>query len=428
MIFSQCRARARYLRRIAALLAVVATSSNPAIAASGLPPLTLDDAVRIALASQPALTAASARGRALREDAVAERQLPDPELVAGIMQMPVGGADSFSLRGDDFTAVSVGVSQELPGSAKRKLRAARTGLEARAVESGAAATAIRLRRDVGRAWLEAWAAAAATRLSEDLGREEGRRRDAAVIEATAGELARADVLAAGVAAELAADRTRAARQKELATRAVLERWIGPAAGRPLPESAPRFPDAPALEALLDRLPEHPSLVGTGNLVQVAATELRLAEAGRKPDWRVELRYDHRLEFDDLVTVMVGVDLPVFPGDRQDRRAAAARERLAAYRADVEDARREANAALVTAWNGWEAGVTRLDRYDTTLLPAARDRVSAALAAYESGAGSLTLVLDARRSLLEVELMRLDLQASALRDRLEIEYFTAGVVP
>ena len=54
--------------------------------------------------------------------------------------------------------------------------------------------------------------------------------------------------------------------------------------------------------------------------------------------------------------------------------------------------------------------------------AERQRVDAALASYSAGRGPLSAVLEARRTLLETRLMRLELAADVLRHRLQLQYF------
>lgn len=385
-------------------------------------PLTLPEAVQLALREQPGLVAGSATIRALRQEAVAEEQLPDPQLVGGVTQMPVSGDDAFSLRDDDFTALSVGLSQEFPRAAKRKLRAARVEQQATATEVALTGIEKRIRRDVGWAWLDVFGARTAATLIDDLAREGQRQRAVAGIDLAAGRGTQPDVLAAAVDLEVLADRGRAMRQRELAARASLGRWIGPAADRPLPDEPAALPEPAALDVLLAGLGEHPLLAEPAVTARMAATDLELAQVQAKPDWRVEVRYDHRLEFSDLVTFMVGVDLPMFTENRQDRRTAAAREKLQASHAQRDDALRDVTAAVTASWRNWQSGTERLRRYDDALLPESRKRVAAALAGYQSGQATLGALLDARRSLLESELMRLDLQLEVMRERLALQYF------
>ncbi len=384
--------------------------------------LTLPEAIRLAMDEQPALVADSAKIRALRQEAVAEEQLPDPRLISGVTQLPVTNDEAFSLRDDEFTALSVGLAQEFPRAEKRKLRAAKIEQQATAIEAALSGAEKQIRRNTGLAYLDVFAAGAAARLADSLAVEAQRQRSAAAIDLTAGQATQPEILSAGVDVEVQADRGRAFRQREFAARAMLGRWIGPAADRPLPEAPPDLPNPPRLEVVVAGLPDHPLLVEPEATARVAVTDLKLADAQRQPDWRVELRYDHRLEYADLVTLMVGIDLPLFAGQRQDRRTAAAREMVAASYAERDDVLRQMTAALTAAYRNWQSGTERLRRYDESLLPERRQQVAASLAGYQSGQGSLTSLLEARRSLLESELTQLDLQIDVMRERLVIQYF------
>jgi outer membrane protein TolC len=393
-----------------------------AVAAADTAVLTLPEVQSLALTGQPALLAEAANVRAFRAQSVAAGQLPDPQLLAGITQLPVNGGEAGSLRDDDFTALSVGVSQEFPRAAKRALRAAALEQQATGAQLAASGLEQRVRLEAGRAYLDIVAAVHGAELLERLSTEAARQQDVAGIDLVAGRGAQPEVLAAVVEAALVADRGRALRQREQAARAGLARWIGAAADRPVRGTLPVLAAPPALGELLDRLPGHPALAAPATTAALAATELRLATAERKPDWRMEVRYDHRLEFPDLVTLMVGVDLPLFAGNRQDRVSAAALERLSAATAQRDDRLREATATVTAAYRDWQAGTERLRYYDDALLPPGVGRVEAALAAYRAGRGDLSELLEARRSLLETELMRNDLATQVARDRLQLQYF------
>ena len=401
---------------------LVSVLLSGAVGAADTAVLTLPEVQSLALTGQPALLAEAANVRAFREQSVAAGQLPDPQLLGGITQLPVNGGEAGSLRDDDFTALSVGVSQEFPRAAKRALRAA--ALEQQATGAQLATTELeqRVRLEAGRAYLDIVAAVHGAELLERLSTEAVRQREVSGIDFVAGRGAQPEVLAAVVEVALVADRSRALRQREQASRAGLARWIGVAADRPVESVLPVLPAPPALGQLLDGLPGHPALAVPATTAALAATELRLATAERKPDWRMEVRYDHRLEFPDLVTLMVGVDLPLFAGNRQDRSSAAALERLSAATAQRDDRLREATATVTAAYRDWQAGTQRLRYYDDALLPPGAGRVEAALAAYRAGRGALSELLEARRSLLETELMRVDLATQVARDRLQLQYF------
>jgi len=73
--------------------------------------LTLAEAERLALLHDVSAPEMQAQGRALREQAVADAQLPDPSLSLGVMSLPV---DSFNRTAEPMTQTTVGVTQAIP--------------------------------------------------------------------------------------------------------------------------------------------------------------------------------------------------------------------------------------------------------------------------------------------------------------------------
>ncbi|MFT5035336.1 MAG: hypothetical protein ACI87L_001178, partial [Litorivivens sp.] len=107
----------------AALVSLILSMALPMASWAADPlTLTLAEAQRIAINRSQQLVAQDALGAALREQALAAGQLPDPVLKAGIDNLPANGPDSFSLTRDFMTMRRIGISQELPRAAKRQLR------------------------------------------------------------------------------------------------------------------------------------------------------------------------------------------------------------------------------------------------------------------------------------------------------------------
>ena len=94
------------------------------------PPLSLDEASGLSLVDQPILTGREAVINADERQAVAAAQLPDPKLSSGLKEFPIDTGEAFSLRRDNFTEFTVGVSQDFPRGDKRRLRGERKRLEA----------------------------------------------------------------------------------------------------------------------------------------------------------------------------------------------------------------------------------------------------------------------------------------------------------
>lgn len=79
--------------------------------------LSLAEAERLAVAKEPGVTARLERAQAFREQAVADRQLPNPALVVGAFNVP---ADDFSIDTEPMAQLRLGVRQLFPRGHSRR--------------------------------------------------------------------------------------------------------------------------------------------------------------------------------------------------------------------------------------------------------------------------------------------------------------------
>lgn len=75
-------------------------------------PLTLEQALELAVGRSQAVRAARAGASGATEAARAAGQLPDPMLSVGIENLPVTGSDRLRTTADSMTMKRIGVSQE----------------------------------------------------------------------------------------------------------------------------------------------------------------------------------------------------------------------------------------------------------------------------------------------------------------------------
>lgn len=386
--------------------------------------LALPEAEQLALSHQPLLDAQSASVRASRERSVAMAQLPDPSLIVGVQNLPVNGEDRYSLSMDPMTMTQVGLMQEFPLPGKRHLRGKAESLMADAGDAKLSVLERSVRRDAAMAWIEVWFSERAIEITNSMAGESEREKTAADIAYRTGRAPQADLLAADVELEMLRDRARRLDQDLAEARAKLGRWIGQPVTEPVAATAPQFPEPPPLEALLRNLDRHPELLEAGFEVASAENSVALAKENFWPDWRVEAMYGRRPDYDEMVSVQIGIDLPLFRGNRQNREAAAAREQLASSEATREDMKRQLGAMAAGSYRSWSEARDRLAHYDETIVPRANARAEAALAAYRAGKTELAAVLAARRSALEASLMRLELQMDVLKRLVELRYLNA----
>lgn len=385
--------------------------------------LELPDAQRLALTQQPLLEAQAQAVTAARANAVAAAQLPDPKLTVGLADWPIEGAERYSLRRDDFTMVTAGVTQDFPRAEKRRLRGARGEHEAELAEQVLTANRLMVARDAGLAWLNAWKPERSLELLRASAREAELQVQATEIAYTAGRATQAEVLAARVSLELLRDEAADAEQQAQDARGELSRWIGnDEARRPLSTALPSWAPPVPLADSLAKLRAHPHLNAETRRVAILEDDVALAKQAYKPDWGVELGYGHRPDFADFVSVNVTVDLPVFTGNRQDPGLGAKlaeQEQAAQARADMF---RQEEAELRRHWESWQRLQDRVTRFDSVILPQSAQRTAAALAAWQAGQGTLAAVLDARRMALDNRMKRLDLVTDAARRRVHLLYF------
>ena len=373
--------------------ALLALTVFPALAAS---PLTLQQAVTLAVERAPLVQAGRAREDAARADRNRAGRWPDPSLDFGVQNLPVQGPGAFIPAAGSMTMRTVGFSQEIPSGAA--LAAERAGARAGAAAASAETEQARLhtRQAAAAAWVSLWAARRARAQLEGLERQNALVIVAAKARLAGGTGSTADALAAQAAQAELANRLDQADATIAAARAALARWVGAAAAQATLADPPDFTRLPVTAAHLLQSPDAQApLLDWESREDRAEAALQSARASKHPGWNVDLSYGRVPGLPALATLMVGVRLPLFPAHREDQDILARRADLEAVRAERENARRaqiEAVQRLLATWRGYGRQVRR-DR--DTLLSLAADRSAAALAAYRGGA-SLQPWLEARR--------------------------------
>ncbi|HEY9105659.1 MAG TPA: TolC family protein [Roseateles sp.] len=129
-------------------------------------PLSLDQALDLAVQRSQATRAAQAGAMSAAEMARAAGQQPDPMLNVGIDNLPATGASAFSTASEDMTMKRIGISQEWVSAEKRAARVAAAGAVVRresVMEQIAAADA---RMQTALAYIDAYYAREVLKLTE----------------------------------------------------------------------------------------------------------------------------------------------------------------------------------------------------------------------------------------------------------------------
>ena len=385
------------------------------------PTLTLDQALRAAQDRSRQVVAQDAAASAAREMAIAAGQWPDPTLKAGLNNLPINGADRFSLTRDFMTMRSISLAQEITRSDKLKARSARFDREAEAAAAARAVALADLRRDTAKAWLDRYYQERMQDVLRTERAEAGLQIEAADAAYRGGRGAQADVFAARAAVALIDDRIRQAERQLATAKTKLARWVGvdahQALASPPPVTAVRL-DTAALES---QLAHHPLIALMEKQEAMARADADIAQSNKRADWSVELMASQRgPAYSNMVSINVSIPLQLDQKNRQDRDLAAKLAVVEQLRAQREEATREHVAETLGWLQAWQSDRGRLAHYDSELIVLAAERTRAALAAYRGGSGALSAVLDARRMEIgtRMDRLRLEMEAAALWAQLE----------
>ena len=366
--------------------------------------LRFEDAVRLAVERAPTISAQQSRAEAAREEAVRAGALPDPKLTFGIQDLPVDTVDAFNPGVDSFTMKKVGLMQEIPAWAKRQARQVMADRNVDQADALTVAELVAVRRSGAQAWVALWAAERELKALQTLREQSSLAIRISKAQLRSGVGTAVSTLATQAAALELENRIDASAASVDAARASLARWLGTAPeGVAIEGDPPDLTVLPTTEArLLASVDQQGPLLPWKSREAVASAEVDLASAEKHADWSIGVSFGQRDRYSELLSVEVGVRLPLFPHNRQDRGISARRAELDAVIAAHEDARRaqvEAVRRTLAEWNGLKRQVARKDQ---EMLPLARDRAQTAVASY-GGGGELQPWLEARRDEIELHI-------------------------
>jgi outer membrane protein, heavy metal efflux system len=386
--------------------AALAAAWLPALVAAA--PLSLDQALSLAVQRSEAARAGRVAAQGAIESSRAAGQLPDPVLSAGIDNLPITGPDRLSTTRDSMTMKRVGISQEWLPADKRAARESAARAMAQRDQTQAAAAEAEARMQAATAYAEAWYAGEAMKLTAQA---EHHLREELV--AARGRLptpagSSAEVLQLSTAQGMAEDESAKAGQQQANALNALQRWVG---SRP---EALAAPPAFTLATEADYVARHPAVALLRSDVDVARGNATVAAQERRANWTWTASYGQRTGYSDMLSVGVSIPLQIAPAQRQDRETAARLALVEKAEAELAEAIRAATAEYQALSSDAERLGQRIARYDIAIAAPARQRTEAVLAAYRSNQATLSTVFEARHQELEVQRKRLTLQRELAR--------------
>jgi len=387
--------------------------------------LDLASAENLALENDPSVLSLRARVSAMSDLEVAAGQLPDPMLKVGLISLPT---DTFHLGQEAMTQVQLGVAQTFPRGKTRTLRSEQIKQRAGALDDKANDLSLLIRRAVREEFIEVQKQQHLASINRDAEAAFEELEAITLNYYATGRVQQQDVLRAGV--ELARVRERSVHiaEDEQKARARLAAWIGDSAWRELESGWPSLETPAPLQNIKERLNRHPRILAFQRETLAAEKSVELADQNYKPEFTLDLTYGGRggngpngLDRPDLLSLMLRLDMPLFADKRQDRIRAASIAHSSAAAFDRDDAYRRLLSEVEVHFYAWERQRDRLELFESSLLPGARNNAEASLDAYQSALDDLTTVVRARLIQFDLQLEQVHVQAERLKSQARLLY-------
>jgi outer membrane protein TolC len=388
-------------------LAACAALARGAAAQTAGDTLRLAEAVALARESNPALAAARLAADAALARPSQAGSLPDPQLTFGLQNRPLSGFGTD----DMMTMNTIGVTQMLPwpgklgfGEERGQALAEAGRLDADEAERQLVARVVATYADLA-ATDRSLAILRQTRtlLAEFLAVSQARY--------TVGEVPQQDVLQAQVAVARMTEDVTVMEEERVALGARLNALLGRAATTPIPALALATPGdpLPSVDSLMALAAvRRPALLAAEERVRAADAGYRQARRELYPDLMVSVEYGQRPQYDDMLSLMVGVSLPLWADGRQ----LPMRREMEAMRATEDAMARDLTNETYAMLTELRAEAERARRlttlYEREILPQARAAVEAALSAYRVGTADYMTLVDSEMTVnrYATELVRL----------------------
>ena len=381
-------------RLLAQAFASCASAALMGAAVAAPASLSLTEAQRLAIERSPQMAVYDAAIAAARDLAVAPAQLPEATRQIGITPLPIEDADALSFGRDANPVRRIGVPRELASPEQREALAERYAREADRAAAQKTATSVDVTRETALAWLECYYVEQMTRIAGEELKAAQEELEGAESMYWAGRLSQAEFYGARSMLVMLEDKSSGLQHRVRAARIALDRWVGDVGDAPL--AAPPNIDRIRLRsaALEGDLARHPEVALLERQEDLAASDVRLAQANRQSEREIALMRARR-------------------GEARAARDEKLRAKVAETRIMIDE---------------WQHARDRRDRYANELVRLARERTLATLVAYRGGKASLTDVLAARRAESEAQVQSVEMEREAARIWARLDFALPETLP
>ncbi len=398
-----------------------ASISPIAIASSPMevPAPPVEELVREALANNPSVAVMASRMAAAVEMAVPEGALPDPMVEFELTDV---NFPRLTVGDEEMSMAGVRISQGVPFPGKLKARrdAARAAVPVRAAEFEEVRR--RLVSQVRMVYARLYAIDRELQALE-LGRELLEMLTATVsMRYSAGESEQEALIKAQLQLSRLGERQIDLEAARRAQNAALNHLLG----RDEPMTIGRVDQLPA-----SSLPETPwAAEALGNAAEIrikenqvtaAERQVEAARADLNPDFTVGVGVFSRGGFDQIVTLQVGIELPLWKNHKQEPRMRAAERELDMARHEMRESEIATRSAIERLAAEWARADRQIQLYTEAIIPQTSAALDAARSSYLVGRGDFSTVIEDFNLWLEARVEQGRREAERFITWAEIEY-------
>jgi outer membrane protein TolC len=349
-------------------------------------------AVLLALEDNPGLAAMQLRYEALLDVPSQVGTLPDPVVNLNAMNFPT---DSFDRGQEAMTQLQVGISQVFPFPGKLGLKEEAASFDAMAAGFSVEEMRVQLAKHVKTTW---WQIYYLDRALDTLEKNKSLLRQFISVASTKYETGKGlqqDILLAQLELSKLLDQgiqlVALRRHQAIQLNTLMDR---PASDRvTLSDAAPANMPRVLSEAALYEAAESlkPTIQAQVTSVEAARSRLELAKRDQYPDFMLGVTYGERTGDNapfmggsraDLLSVMVGVNIPLYSGRKQSKAVSQKTSELARSRYALLDEKGLVRAAISASVTDYQKSQDQFELFGKGIIPQAQQTVQSMLAAYQ----------------------------------------------
>lgn len=367
-----------------------------AFANTNIQVLSIDDAVGYALTSDPEIHGLQAQADAQSNLKEAAKQLPEPTLRTGFMNVPL---DSFALNTEPMTQTLIGVRQSIPAIGSRSAASMNHEHLAEAFTHQTYLQKKNTTHATRVAWLEAHYQRHAVDLTSQALKLLDSLSDVVRARYAAGDELQLAVLAADLELSRLRSRLIDTKRREVQTLDELQRLLGVEDSVSIGYELPKWDVVPKHESVHDASRTHPRVQAADSVMEAESAMTQFYETALKPAWHIDLSYGRRegtnLSGDsrsDFSSAMLSFSLPIVSKRKHSLRLLASHANEDRARHSKSKILRDITSEIDIAYSEWHRLSERLNLLDDTIIAQSHNHAQAALKAYQNKEGSFTDVL------------------------------------